>query len=293
MKVKYNRAKEAVKKNPNVPSKKLTLQTLRKKLVSAESYLNRLQPGGIKIKKLKRQSLKVLPSQRTVPATKPTTEKVFIKLNGTESKSELVDQINAANKKVIELEEKLKDQQKLSLDAEIKHLKLIGKFDVLESHNFTYHNLIISGKLEYLSGLSKERFDIILECLRPYLHLLSFAERQVSEKLFNIETQLLAVLTICRHGLDLKFMAYIMKCSETTVQRLFKGWTIFTATVFNRIDLCPGHGFLLQKMPEEFVITSHGFTDLIIDATEFKFQCATNYEDNSLMFSNYLKQEKL
>ena len=40
-------------------------------------------------------------------------------------------------------------------------------------------------------------------------------------------------------------------------------------------------------MPEEFVITSHGFTDLIIDVTEFKFQCATNYEVNPLIFSNY------
>ena len=40
-------------------------------------------------------------------------------------------------------------------------------------------------------------------------------------------------------------------------------------------------------MPKIFVTTGHGFTDLIIDATEFKFQCATNYEINSLMFSNY------
>lgn len=40
-------------------------------------------------------------------------------------------------------------------------------------------------------------------------------------------------------------------------------------------------------MPEEFVTTGHGFTDLVIDATEFMFQYATNYEVNSLMFSNY------
>ena len=40
-------------------------------------------------------------------------------------------------------------------------------------------------------------------------------------------------------------------------------------------------------MPKIFVTTGHGLTDLIIDATEFKFQCATNYEINSLMFSNY------
>ncbi|XP_066935149.1 uncharacterized protein [Clytia hemisphaerica] len=40
-------------------------------------------------------------------------------------------------------------------------------------------------------------------------------------------------------------------------------------------------------MPEAFVKTGHGTTDLIIDATEFKFQAASNYELSSLMFSNY------
>ena len=34
-------------------------------------------------------------------------------------------------------------------------------------------------------------------------------------------------------------------------------------------------------------ITGHGLTDLVIDATEFKFQSASNFELNSLMFSNY------
>ena len=36
-----------------------------------------------------------------------------------------------------------------------------------------------------------------------------------------------------------------------------------------------------------FVTTGHCTTDLVDDATEFKFECATNYELNSLMFSNY------
>ena len=44
--------------------------------------------------------------------------------------------------------------------------------------------------------------------------------------------------------------------------------------------------FFLKKMPQIFVTTGHDLTDLIIDATEFKFQCAINYEINSLMFSN-------
>ena len=40
-------------------------------------------------------------------------------------------------------------------------------------------------------------------------------------------------------------------------------------------------------MPKIFVEPGHGLTDLVIDATEFKFQSASNFELNSLMFSNY------
>ena len=40
-------------------------------------------------------------------------------------------------------------------------------------------------------------------------------------------------------------------------------------------------------MPKIFVETGHGLTDLVIDATEFKFQQASHFELNSLMSSNY------
>ena len=65
------------------------------------------------------------------------------------------------------------------------------------------------------------------------------------------------------------------------MQRFFIGWIIFLATIFNEIDLKPASGFLLKKMPKSFIKTGHGLTDLVVDATEFKFQSA------SLMFSNY------
>ena len=39
-------------------------------------------------------------------------------------------------------------------------------------------------------------------------------------------------------------------------------------------------------MPKIFAETGHGLTDLVIDATEFIFQSASNFELNSLMFSN-------
>ena len=59
------------------------------------------------------------------------------------------------------------------------------------------------------------------------------------------------------------------------------------ATLFNGIDLKLPSGYLLTKMSKIFVEISHGLTDLVIDATEFKFQSASNFELNSLMFSNY------
>ena len=40
-------------------------------------------------------------------------------------------------------------------------------------------------------------------------------------------------------------------------------------------------------MPEIFVKTGHGLTVMIIDCNEFKFQHVSNFDLNSLMFSNY------
>ena len=40
-------------------------------------------------------------------------------------------------------------------------------------------------------------------------------------------------------------------------------------------------------MPQTFIETGYGLTDVVLDATEFKFHTATNYDINSLMFSNY------
>ena len=53
------------------------------------------------------------------------------------------------------------------------------------------------------------------------------------------------------------------------------------------INLNPEAGILLKKMPDIFVKTGHGLTDMIIDCTEFKFQHVSNLDLNSLMFSNY------
>ena len=80
-----------------------------------------------------------------------------------------------------------------------------------------------------------------------------------STKRFDFETQYLIVV-ICHHGLDLRFMGYMLKKSETTIQRIFTGWVVFLSTMFNRLDMVPDHGFLLHKMPDVFINTRHGPT---------------------------------
>ena len=53
-----------------------------------------------------------------------------------------------------------------------------------------------------------------------------------------------------------------------------------------KLTLNHSQGIYLKKS-SIFVETGHGLTDLVIDATELKFQSASNLEMNSLMFSNY------
>ena len=64
-------------------------------------------------------------------------------------------------------------------------------------------------------------------------------------------------------------------------------WIIFLETIFTYINLKPEAGFLLKKVPDIFVKTGHGLTDMIIDCTELKIQHVSNLDLNSLMFSNY------
>ena len=174
------------------------------------------------------------------------------------------------------------------MSVELKIFKLNGEIEHLNSKLFTYEHLKVRHvTFEYICGLTVEKFTLVMKCVEPYLHLIPYSGSKVSPKSFSYETQFLISLTVCRHGIDLRFMVFILSTSESTVQRIFNAWVIFLATIFNRLDLKPGHGFLLEKMPNVFIETGHGLTDIIIDATEFKFQCATNFELNSLLFSNY------
>ena len=61
-----------------------------------------------------------------------------------------------------------------------------------------------------------------MDIVKAYLSLLTHTTKN-----FSYETQYLAILTICRHGLDSRFMAFILKTSESTVGRMANSWFIF------------------------------------------------------------------
>ena len=122
------------------------------------------------------------------------------------------------------------------------------------------------------------------------MHTIKYPDSKgTGERCIDKATELLSVLTICRHSLRLGIMAYILNIGKSTVYRIFVGWILFLETLFNELDLKPDDGFLLKKMPTIFVKTAHGLTYMVMDCTEFTFQHATYYELNSnyKIYSNY------
>ena len=124
--------------------------------------------------------------------------------------------------------------------------------------------------------------------MQPYSDAIIYRDcKGTRQRSLDKPTELFAVLTICRHSLHQGVMTFMLKVGESTIQCIFVGWIVFLETIFTYINLKPEAGFLLKKMPDIFVKTGHGLTDMIIDCTEFKFQHVSNLDLNSLMFSNY------
>ena len=48
--------------------------------------------------------------------------------------------------------------------------------------------------------------------------------------------------------------------------------------IFIELDTRSDQKYLLQKIPNVFINTGHGKTDLILDEVEFKFQSASNFD---------------
>ena len=150
------------------------------------------------------------------------------------------------------------------------------------STKLSYHNIITDNKpssFKYLCGLSIEKFNVLFDVTSPYLHAIKYQDgKSTGNRALDKKTELISVLTICHHALHLGVMAHMLSVSESTVNRLFVAWIVFLETPFDEVDLHPDDGYLLKTMPEIFVKTGHGRTDMIIDCTELKFQQVTNFD---------------
>lgn len=131
--------------------------------------------------------------------------------------------------RVEKLEQLLKEEEKLTLKGDIENLKLQEIITNLKENLFTFSTLVKNRKkFSYLCGLQPDQFQLLMDCVRPYLSLLPHSACHcLTERTFNYEAQYLAVLTICRHALNYRFMAFMLKSSETTMQRIGNAWIIF------------------------------------------------------------------
>ena len=285
LKLKYERSKL---KSPSSSTSKVNA---KRKYDSALSAYKSPPASAYKRKEVQKYETPVIIRKKAL--SKPQLRKKILVLEKTNTELEselekLKTQLEEKSSEIKKLTEKVNNLEKCNsiltksnTDFSIELLK----------KKFCYEQILLDEKLfKYICGLSKEQFYLLYECVEPYLHAVPYANEVTSKRSlsFDSKTQLLITLVICRHGLDLGMAAFIAgKCCTSTISRIFTSWVLFLATLFNKIDLNPENGFIMKKMPKVFWETGHEETDLVIDATEFKFQQASNYDLSSLMFSNY------
>ena len=187
------------------------------------------------------------------------------------------EQLLKATQKIQELEANVKHLEEI-LEVSQKEVKtedlLIGKLEsslelkdkTLKKLSFTYDELHTKPALfKYMCGLTVEQFDLLWSCIAPHVHLITYDEtvlsNKVSARLLHQKSELLIVLTCCKHGLNLGISGWMARISESSVQRLFNAWMIFLASLFGCINLKPAAGFLKTMMPKFFVKAGHRLTD--------------------------------
>ena len=297
---KYNLAKERFRqlKIPKFSDKKC-LNNIKEKYQLAIRLTSENFPStsiSTPCSKHKAPKLRVLSSPLKRKRSLSKNELVRKLNNSNEQHDDLKDQLKKANEKNNKLQQENKslkvklDYQKMKIKSDSKRISEMQKsLDILRSKKFTYENLIKKPNLfQFITGLPIDKFNLLLETILPYAHIIKYPNcKGTGQRALDKATELVCFVTICRHSLSYGVMAYILQVEKPTVYRIFTGWVVFLETLIEEIDLNPKNGFLIKKMPDIFMKTGHGLTDMVIDCTEFKFQHATNYELNSLMFSNY------
>ena len=280
--LKYERAKKAYNsaKQPTSVQKKAYTRA-KSKLKAATSYFSKCHQGRISPVKKRRKIVKYATTSTKTSASIPFINNLSDSAATTCEKDDadvLPPPVDQLREKINKLENKLRSrtevinilQEKLAF---FQKSCFIYEYDQLKEDEKTF---------EYFTGISPKQFEILMDCIRPYICCMEYVDcKNPSERSFSFETQFVIVLIICRHGLDNRLMSYLVGKSESTISRLFASWVMFLASLFDELDMKFDSDFALKKMPEAFIETGHGLTDIVLDATEFKFQIPTNYELNT------------
>ena len=100
--------------------------------------------------------------------------------------------------------------------------KLLEKNKRDSTHSSLVHQ---SSLFQYLCSLTTDQFDMILQCSLPYIHLIPYPDcvGGVSHRKLDSATELMAVLTVCRHALHRGVMGFMIGFSKATIQCTFIG----------------------------------------------------------------------
>ena len=79
---------------------------------------------------------------------------------------------------------------------------------------------------------------------------------------------------------------HMLQINETIWHKIFAEQVLLNTEIFSRLDLKHDDKFFPYKFLEGFVKIGHELADIIIDSTEFKLQQPSNYDLNTLTFSN-------
>ena len=143
--------------------------------------------------------------------------------------SELEKKLSEANLRNAQLEKQPKVLKQAGLNNKKRITNLQNKLREENKKEFSHANLISQPNLfQYLCGLNVDQFNMILDCALPYIHLIPYPDSVggTGHRRLGSTTELLLVLTICRHRLHQGIMDYIVEMSNATVQRIFCGWVI-------------------------------------------------------------------
>ena len=274
---------------------------LQKKLEQAKAQLERkaTKPAKRKLSSLERKLFLAkrcsvisgskkgqVPTERDLPTAKRSRKlsrrQLSTRLGASEENKQLLteqlpnaqDMVKKLKTENLSLKIKLRNIEQTQQNAKKQNEELKTVVKRLEEELFSYSNLIKKpNTFKYLCGLSIGQFNILWNCVQPYSDVIIYPDcKGAGMRSLDKPKGLFAVITICRHSLHQGVMAFMLKVGESTMQLIFVGWIIFLETIFTHINLKPEDGFLLKKMPDIFVKTGHGLTDMhmTIDCTEFQ-----------------------